>query len=1025
MSLTEASVRRPVLAWMLMAAVVFVGAVAATRIGISQYPDVDFPTISVSANWDGAAPAVVEGDVSTILEEALVQVEGIKSIVSTSRQGSASLTLELDLGRNVDTALQDVQTKVAQAQRRLPFDVDPPVISKSNPEDQPIMWLAVSGPFSQRELGDYARYTLAERLQTLPGVGEILLGGYLERNVRIWLDIRRLDKYGLTGSDVVQALERQHLERPGGRIESQGREIQVRFAGEAVDLQALEALVVHSTGNGTIRLRDVATIESGFEDVRRLSRVNGEPAQGLGIKKQRGSNAVAVGQAVKDELVRLQPTLPEGMRVGVNFDSTIYVEESVAEIEFEILLSIVLTAIVCWLFLGSLSSTMNVLLAIPMSLLGTVAVLYFLGQTLNTFTLLGLALSVGIVVDDAIVILESIYRKAEQGMDRVSAAMTGTMEVAPAALAATVAVLAIFLPIIFVEGILGKFLLPFGITLCVAVALSYLEAITLAPARAAQFLRVQYSERGGLGGAVDRAFTRLESMYGRVLEWSLARQRGILLATAASLVIAVLAMQMLPKEFVPSQDQSRLMVRLQTSVGASLAEMDILMQQAEAIVNQDSAVSRAFAIVGGFGGGGVNTGMMFVTLRDREDRDESQNEVAARLRDQLGSIAGVRPVVQDLSQQGFSAQRGFPVEFSVRGPQWEELVRLSEQTMERLRATGTVVDLDTDYQVGMPEIEVRPRRERAAELGVNVAQIAEAIQILIGGVRAGKFSVDGRRIDMRVRLQTDQRSTADAIGALRVRSNSGDLIPLREVVEWREKPTLQSIVRRDRERAIAIFANVAPGHSQQEALEQVIAQTRDLPTGYRAVTGGASQAFSETFSSLSFALLVGVIFAYMILAAQFNSYLHPITILTILPLSVLGAVAALAATGYSLNLFSMIGLLLLMGIVKKNSILLVDCANHERQMNPGLTALEAARRAGPIRLRPILMTSAATLSAALPSAIGLGPGSETRASMAIAILGGVFVSTILSLVVVPCFYAWSDRMLELLRSRWRAFQIST
>ena len=1001
-----------------MVAVVFVGGIAATRIGISQYPDVDFPTINVSANWEGAAPAVVEGDVATILEDALVQVEGIKSIVSTSRQGSASLTLELDLDRNVDTALQDVQTKVAQAQRRLPFDVDPPVISKSNPEDQPIMWLAVSGPFSQRELGDYARYTLAERLQTLPGVGEILLGGYLERNVRIWLDTRRLDKYGMTGADVVAALERQHLERPGGRIESRGREIQVRFAGEAANLRELEAMVVRGSTNGTVRLRDVATVENGFEDVRRLSRVSGEPAQGLGIKKQRGSNAVAVGQAVKDELARLQPSLPDGMRVGVNFDSTIYVEESVAEIEFEILLSILLTAIVCWLFLGSFSSTVNVLLAIPMSLLGTVAVLYFLGETLNTFTLLGLALSVGIVVDDAIVILESIYRKAEQGLDKVSAALTGTLEVAPAALAATVAVLAIFLPIIFVEGILGKFLLPFGITLCVAVALSYLEAITLAPARSAQFLRIDHGDRTGFGGVVDRAFTRLEALYARALHWALDRQGQILLATAAALGLSIVAMQLLPKEFVPSQDQSRLMVRLQTSVGASLTEMDALMQQAEQIINSDPAVSRAFAIVGGFGGGGVNTGMMFVTLRDRSDRDESQNEVAARLRELLSSIAGVRPVVQDLSQQGFSAQRGFPVEFSIRGPDWDELVRLSEQTIDRLRDTGTVVDLDTDYQVGMPELEVRPNRERAADLGVSVSDIATTIQVLIGGTRAGKFSSDGRRIDMRVRLRTDQRSTADAIGALRVRSSSGALIPLRDVVQWEEKPTLQSIVRRDRERAIAIFANVAPGHSQQQALQKVVETTRDLPAGYRAVTGGASQAFSETFNSLSFALLVGVIFAYMILAAQFNSYLHPITILTILPLSVLGAVAALGVTGYSLNLFSMIGLLLLMGIVKKNSILLVDCANQERRTDPSLSAREAARRAGPIRLRPILMTSAATLSAALPSAIGLGPGSETRASMAVAILGGVLVSTILSLVVVPCFYVWSDSVAGRVRARF-------
>ncbi|MEO8348107.1 MAG: efflux RND transporter permease subunit, partial [Acidobacteriota bacterium] len=468
MKLTDVCIEKPVFAWMLMAATVVFGGVAASRIGISQFPDVDFPTISVGVTWEGAAPEVVENDVVEILEEALIQVEGVRSITSSSRQGGASITVELDLARDVDLALQDVQAKVSQAQQRLPRDMDPPVISKSNPEDQPILWVGLSGAFPQRVLSDYARYRLKEKLQTVPGVGEITLGGYLERNVRIWVDASRLDEKGLTVTEVIAALQREHVELPAGRLEGDGREVNVRVLGEAVDLATLSRIVVREVSGSPVYLEDVAIVEDGFEDIRRLSRVNGEPAQGLGVRKQRGANAVAVARTVKAMLAEIQKTLPEGMKVGLNFDSTKFIEESVHEIQIELVLSILLTALVCWLFLGSLSSTLNVVLAIPMSLLGTVAVIYFLGFTFNTFTLLALALAVGIVVDDAIMVLENIYRHGEMGKNRVAAAREGTKEITFAALAATLAVVAIFIPVVFMKGVVGKFFLQFGVTLCFA-----------------------------------------------------------------------------------------------------------------------------------------------------------------------------------------------------------------------------------------------------------------------------------------------------------------------------------------------------------------------------------------------------------------------------------------------------------------------------------------------------------------------------------------------------------------------------
>ncbi|HZM16708.1 MAG TPA: efflux RND transporter permease subunit [Candidatus Krumholzibacteria bacterium] len=1016
MNLTEACIRKPVLAWMLMAATIVFGLVAATRIGISQFPDVDFPTITVSVTWEGAAPEVVENDVVEILEEALVQVEGTRSITSSARQGRASITVELDLARDVDLALQDVQTKVSQAQRRLPRDLDPPVISKNNPEDNPIMWLGLSGPFPPQVLSDYARYRVSERLQTVPGVGEISLGGTLERNVRLWIDATRLDEKGITISDVLQALQRQHLEMPAGLIETEGREVNVRVLGEALDLDTLRHLVIRSVAGSPVYLEDVALVEDGFEDLRRLSRVDGAPAQGIGVRKQRGSNAVAVAQRIRAEMEVIQSTLPAGMELGVNFDSTRFIEDSVHEIELELLLSVLLTAVVCWLFLGSISSTLNVVLAIPMSLLGTVAVIYFLGFTLNTFTLLGLALAVGIVVDDAIMVLENIVRHAESGKGRAQAAREGTAEITFAALAATLAVVAIFIPVVFMRGVIGRFFLQFGVVLCLAVLLSYVEAITLAPSRCAQILSVGRESRSRVGRAVDRGFERLATLYAAVLRRTL-RRRGMVLAGAAVLfVLALLVLRALPTEFVPSQDQSRLMVRMQSAVGSDIHETDGLLQRAEAIINNRPEVRRCMASIGGGpGGSAVTSAQALVTLVDPGDREYNQKEFAALLRRELNAIPGLRAVVQDLSQQGFTAQRGFPVEFSVRGPDWDKLVALTQEQMQKLTASGMVVDLDTDYQVGMPELRILPNRARAADLGVSIEDVATTLNALVGGVRAGKYSSGGRRLDVRLRLLASQRSRPEDIDRLRVRSRSGELVPLSTLVTTEEVPALQAITRRDRERAITVTANVAPEHSQGEALQYIGRLATGMPVGYRMVLGGASVAFHESKSSLLFALILGILVAYMILASQFNSFLHPVTILTILPLSVTGAAAALWLAGKSLNIFSMIGLLLLLGIVKKNSIILVDYANQNRAR--GLDAAAAMEAAGPVRLRPILMTSAATFMAALPPALGLGPGSEIRTPMAIAVIGGLVVSTALSLLVVPSFYVAADGVVSRLRGR--------
>jgi len=1008
MKITEVCVKNPVLAWMLMAATVVFGIVAASRIGISQFPDVDFPNISVSVSWPGAAPEVVENDVVEVLEEALVQIEGLRTITSSSRMGSASVTLEMELSRNVDLAMQDVQAKVSQAQRQLPRDIDPAVISKSNPEDQPIMMVSLVGPFPQRVLSDYIQYSLKEKLQTIPGVGEISLMGVVDRNVRVWLDTTKLDEKGLTVQDVISALQREHVELPAGRLETSGREVNVRVLGEAIDLETFRNIVVREINGAPIYIGDVSLVEDGFDDIRRFARVNGVPAQGIGVRKQRGSNAVAVAKSVRTALDSFQKTLPEGMTVNLVYDSTKFIEDSVKEIEFELLLSVILTALVCWMFLGSFSSTLNVLLAIPMSLLGTIAIIYFLGFTFNTFTLLGLALAVGIVVDDAIMVMENIFRHREGGQGLVQAALGGTQEIAFAALAATLAVVAIFIPVVFVKGIIGRFFLQFGITLCLAVLLSYVEAVTLAPARCSQFLKTSREGRSRIGLAVDNGFRRLEKVYAVVLRRSL-RLPGLVLVLALVLFgAAMVVLASMPAEFVPSQDLSRMSIRLQTAVGSDITEASKLVQKVEDILEKRPEVLRSFTFVGGYGS--VNSGSITATLVPPKDRKLSVAQLSILLRREMNSIPGVRAVIQDLSQQGFTAQRGFPVEFSVRGSNWDQLISLSQNIMSKLRESGLVVDLDTDYQLGMPELRIQPDRAMASDVGVSIDEVATTLNALVGGVRVGKYSTGGRRIDVRLKLLAGQRSRPEDIARLKVRTRSGSLVPLSSLVTYKEEPALQAITRKDRERAISVYANVAPGHAQDEAIRYVEGLAKDLPVGYRIILGGVSIAFRESMSSLLFAMILGIAIAYMILASQFNSYKDPVTIITILPLSIAGAAFALLLTHQSLNIFSMIGLLLLMGIVKKNSIILVDYANNFKAQ--GFGAREAMEKAGPIRLRPILMTATATMMAAIPPALGLGPGSEIRMPMAIGVIGGLVLSTVLSLVVVPSFYVIADRLFK-------------
>jgi HAE1 family hydrophobic/amphiphilic exporter-1 len=1014
MTLSDLSIKNPVFAWMLMIGLIAFGWMGFTKMGISQMPDVDYPVVNVRVSLQGAAPEIMETQVTDLLEGAVMGIQGIKEVSSSSRRGSSNITIEFELNRDIDVAMQEVQAKIAEVQHDLPRDIDPPAVTKTNPEDQPIIRVALSGDRPLKDLMSFTNDYLKDKFTVLPGVGDVDMGGYIDPNLRIWLDIDELNAKQLTVGDVITTVQSQHDETPAGYIDTGRREYNVRVLGEAATPAEFERLVITGRGGAAIwknfRIKDVARVEDGLADVRRMSRTNGRLSVGIGIIKQRGSNAVAVARAVRARVAELQRTLPAGMRLEVVNDTTRFIEDSTRELNFTLVLSALLTGLVCWLFLGSWSSTLNVLLAIPTSIIGSFIILYFMGFTLNTFTLLGLSLAIGIVVDDAIMVLENIVRYREMGHGRVKAAIVGAREITFPAMAASVAILAIFIPVIFMQGIIGKFFFQFGVTMTAAVMLSLLEALTLSPMRCSQFLEVERTTAFGRG--VDALFHRTADAYRRLLGRLLDHRWKTLGAAALVFALSLLVGRRLPQEFTPSQDQSMFMMRMQTPIGSSFEYTRDAMARAEKWASEQPNVTTYFGMVGM---GDVNSAAMFVNLKPPAQRSPlkpggrrpSQQMLMQHARKSLKEIKEFEKVsIQDLSQAGFSGRRGgFPVELSLRGPDWDTLGRLSAELKKRMAESGKMVDVDTDYLTGMPELLVVPDRDKAAARGVSMSVIGDSVNAMIGGVRVGKFTKDGKRYDINVRLVDKYRRAASDIQKIWVRNNRGELIRLSEIVRVEEKPALMSISRRNRERAITVFANPAPGVSQKAALDEAQRIGKALlPDGYRLLLSGSSQTFKESFGSLLTALVLGIFVAYMVLGAQFNSFLHPVTVLLALPFSVTGAFLALHLGGRTLNIYSMIGMILLMGIVKKNSILLVDFTNHRRRAQ-GMGVKEALLNACPIRLRPILMTSFATIAAAVPPALGYGPGAETRIPMALVVIGGVLLSTLLTLLVVPCAYS--------------------
>lgn len=996
-----------------MAGLIIFGAMSFTKLGVSQLPDVDFPVVTVNVNYEGAAPEIVEAELIDQIEERLLSIEGIEEMRSVVSQGSGTVKLTFDINRNVDVVMQEVQTALSQI--RFPLGVDPPVVRKQNPEEDPIMFIGLTGKDKTlREMIIYADQTLLDQFRFLPNIGEVSVMGFSDRNLRVWPHLDKLKATELTITDVIDAIESQHIEAAAGQFVEGKRELRARWLGEAYNVDAFKNLRILKRGGSSIqdkvfRIGDVADVEDGLADVRRLARVNGALALSIAIKKQRGANEVELADAVLKRMEEIRNSLPPGYEIAsrVNFTkSTRAVVDTTIE---KLVFAALVTIVICFLFLGSVQSAINIIFSIPTSIVGTFLVIYFMGFTLNLFTLLALTLAISIVVDDAIMLLENIVRHYRMGKTPYQAAYDGAMEILPAAFAATLAVVAVFAPVIFMSGITGKFFFQFGVTMSAAVLLSLLEAVTITPMRAAAFMSAS-PKVSKFEHWLDHRFEEFSKRYERLLRKTLKHSVAVVVGAITLFAASMILIRHVKQEFIPAQDQNLIIMTGQLPPGTSLATTSEMATQVEDFVRSVPEVQAYLLSIGGGGGiSNVNQFMMPITLTDREKRKTTHLQVMDKIRAGLKDIKGLRINLRDTSSRGLTSGRQNPLSISLMGPDLNILDDKAQEIMKRLADEHLAQDMDTDFRRGIPELEMEPIREKLAARGVSVESVASTLNAALAGIRVSRYTAGGRRYDVRVKIPEGEIADREEIRKIGIRNQYGNIIQIGDLVNMREEKNLQSITRVNRQRTIGLYGQLANGKSQSQVLERAQVIAREvLPEGYTVSLEGAAAGLAQSFQGLILALLMGIVVAYMVLAVQFNSFVHPVSVLIALPFSVTGALLALWAFGISLNLFSFIGLIVLMGIAKKNSILLVEFTNQMREKN--MDVQEALLHACPVRLRPILMTSTATVAAALPLVIGNSLGQETRTPMGLTIVGGTILSTIFTLFVVPALYKVLSRL---------------
>lgn len=1017
MTLPELSIKRHVLAWMLSGVILLFGIISYQRIGIDRIPAIDFPIIVVNTTLRGANPDVIDTSVTSIIESAINTTPGIEHIQSSSSPGVSVITITFSLDKDIDVAYNEVQAKVSQVLRRLPNDTDPPVIQKVDTNASAVIWLALSGDRTIQQLNLYANNVLKKKFETINGVGEVTIGGRRDRVVRVNIRPEQMAAYKVTANDLISAFNREHIQLPGGFLVSAQSEQLLKLDMEFHNVRELGELIVATNTGVPIRLKDVATIEDGITDNRQVARYNGKPTVGLGMVKIANANTVDIIKEVERRLEQdIRPNLPPGMDLEISTNDSIFINQLVASLKEHLIEGTLLAALIVFVFLRSIRSTLIVATAIPVSLLAAIAVMYFSGFTFNSMTLLALLLLIGVVVDDAIVVLENIYRHREHiDPNPISAALNGAREVTFSVTAASLSLVCIFAPVIFMDGMVGKFFNSFGVVVTFGVLASLFVSLTLTPMLCSRYLSVStehnkvYSVIGNILGTMDTAYKKL-------LFLSLRHRAVVLIITVIFVVVSgYLSFKYVEKDFVPESDESSFSITVKTPLGSSLEYTDSRMKMVEAVVaSHKDEVASFFSTIGAGSRGQVNQGNINVRLKPKEARSKSQQVLIKELKKELDAIPGVRAIPTGASV--VRGQRSEKLQFNLTGSNLQEIGRISKLLQDALGSNPNMGKVDLDVQLDLPQLNMKIDRERAATLGLTATDITTAVSLYAGGINVAKYNDengDGQRYDIRLKAHDEDLKTTEDLRKIFLRSSNGQLVRLDAVARFEPELGAAVIGRYDLQYAANFYAN--PGMPLGDAVELVKATAAKIvPAEYNIKMVGQAEEFGKTFKNIKFVFLLAFILLYMVLASQFNSFIQPFIIMLAQPLAIIGGLIALLISGDTLNMFSMIGLVLLIGLVAKNSILLVDLTNQLR--DKGMAIDDALREACPIRLHPVVMTSLTIILALLPAALGLGAGSETNKPLSVAIIGGMVSSTLLTLVVVPAAYSLVTHGLE----KWEA-----
>lgn len=999
------AIRRPVFTVMIAFGLLVLGSVGFARLGTDLFPDVSFPVVSVNIPYPGASPSEVENLVTKPIEDAVVSLNGIDRVRTFSREGLSTTVIIFKLGVDLSDAATEVRERVAQTRFRLPRETLEPTISRLDVSQAPIMIYTLRGAIPLADLRKFAEDVVKPSLEQVQGVASVNVSGGAAREVSVDLDRARIDALGLDTGAIVARLRAANLAVPAGHYDEGPREVSVRTLGELADVEAIRSVIVANAVDGSaVQLRDVARIEDGFEELRTLVRVNGEDAVVFAVLKQSGENTVAVAERVSERLAKLEKNFPSDVRVALIVDQAKFIRENAAEVEIAIVYGGVMAILIILLFMLDLRSTLISAVALPTSVIGTFFAMYVLGYTLNMMTLLGLSLAIGILIDDAVVVRENIFKHMERGKDPMSAALDGTREIQLAVLATTLTIVAVFMPVAFVEGIVGQFFRQFGITISCAVLLSLFVAFTLDPMLSSRFAKALVHGADdpwdGVKRPIRRFFDGLDTSYSAILHWSLHHKLLVGVFSLGSMVLMGVVSAIMGNEFVSSEDRGQFVVDIELPAGTSLAETARQGAEAERKLLAHPEIVTLYATIGP--DGQANKIKWRVVATPKTERTLSLGQIRDAAREATSDLADAKVSVTDPAfVEG--AQTEAPIMINVRGVSYADIGPIAEEIAEMLRTSPGVQDVQVKYTPGRPELQLKVERDRAADKGLAVAQVAMAVRGALEGEEAGKLRIGKDEIPIRVRLSAEDREGEDALAHLTLRTPKG-AVKLGDVASFTRAEGPQVIEREDRNRQIQVWAAMRDrplGDLVRELKPRI--DDLSLPPGASITYDGQIRMMNETNSNMLVAMLLGVLFIYIVLASQFESFIHPLTIMLTLPLAMVGAVFGLFLSGNTMAMGSLIGIILLMGLVTKNAILLIDRAI-VRVREMGEPPLQAVLEAGPERLRPILMTSAAMVLGMLPTAISNGEGSEFRAPMAIAIIGGVLSSTALSLVVVPVVY---------------------